>query len=946
MAKIGTAYVDVQGDYSKLNRQSKVAGSKAGGIVGKNMKKAMGAGIAAGLSVAALKNAVDSTVTLAKATAQLSRMTGMSIEDASRWSETAKVRNIDAKALNMSFITLSRSILGANKAGSAQAKMFSALGVSQENLKKGNTQGVLLEISDAFAKMPNGAQKAAIAQKLFGRQMQGLLPLINRGSDALSAQLGLSDKYGTTMDKNMVTKAIKAAAAQRELSMAFDGVKIAVATKVLPAMTTGSQAVAGFVSGLRKGNIAGHSLGISLGFVKVEAMKLWREMGIGNRDMENIKTAFSNTGKVIAAVGRRYLPAIKEQFAGTFRVIGGIVKVFASLLSGDFRGMWRGIKQIFSGAFTQLRGTFKAATAPLRAAASAMWNAIKEPTARVWRSIYATVGGFINRIVGLINKIPGVNIGKIDLGGGKKKDTTSGLQYPLVKAGGGVIGGSGLRDTVPIMAAPGEAILNRHQQRPVENALRQTYGFGLDQLFQKENRPHYMAHGGAVRGYALGGLVNFPKASSLGFGGQVGSMMTGLTKWVISKATSWVGQQFASLIGGGAKGGPKGLGSFDGLQVAKWIIPALDFARNHGWPGRLTSGFRSHAYNVAQGRNYASNHEGVQYPGGAVDVGGYGAKAQGAALNASLAGYKGRRLIWGGPVMDDWGHFSATGHARGGFVNAARGLSAMAIKKLWLGSGGAKSKAQIMTAIALAESKGDKNAHSGTDDRGLWQINWPTWAKTLHKFGSPYVASANAKMAKAVLAAQGLSAWATYNSGAYKSFMAAARRAVPKSKKKPKVKTRTTSDSGAAAASPYSSGDVPEGISDWMTMLDNKVAVGEMSQGQHDANIRDMLGRPGLNLATRAALSSDLSSGDTASGEDPNQPLIDAQLAAAEAAKAQAEALAANTAELKSNRVFAEKTHAAIGGEVHAAIYDGLFRLLGGRSSAGFGTATPRALYA
>lgn len=72
------------------------------------------------------------------------------------------------------------------------------------------------------------------------------------------------------------------------------------------------------------------------------------------------------------------------------------------------------------------------------------------------------------------------------------------------KAGGGFLGGAGLRDTVPIMAAPGEAILNRHQQAPVEHALRSTYGFGLSGLFQKEQTPHYMAKGGLVEPHMVG----------------------------------------------------------------------------------------------------------------------------------------------------------------------------------------------------------------------------------------------------------------------------------------------------------------------------------------------------------------------------------------------------------------------------------------------------------
>ena len=71
-----------------------------------------------------------------------------------------------------------------------------------------------------------------------------------------------------------------------------------------------------------------------------------------------------------------------------------------------------------------------------------------------------------------------------------------------------------------------------------------------------------------------------------------------------------------------------GLSVFDGHQVARWIIPYLAYARQHGWKGHVESGYRSEA---EQRRIYdsgvrpaavpgTSNHEGKSFPRGAVDV--------------------------------------------------------------------------------------------------------------------------------------------------------------------------------------------------------------------------------------------------------------------------------------------------------------------------------------
>lgn len=356
-------------------------------------------------------------------------------------------------------------------------------------------------------------------------------------------------------------------------------------------------------------------------------------------------------------------------------------------------------------------------------------------------------------------------------------------------ATGGWIGNRGERgqDAIHTVLGRGEAVLNWGHQKVVEPALRQVYGFGLDEMFGRTRSLH-AGTGGTPGGRASGGrgkLFTQGKASWFGgpndgmnigtatgvpdttpgialynqgtknkyfnvyapngrwhkerqidigpapwtgkilditsaalshFGFNEGNFPTGVGNWrvygpvggsgsqsgggeaeilkmpKITGANSPMGQfvskgtkkmiagaqkyldKKAPVSDGGAyatqsgSGGPAGLGNFDGFQIAKWIIPILTWARQHGWKGSITSGYRSHAHNVAQGRNYHSNHEDTAYPGGAIDVGGYGAVAEGQALANVLKGYRGpRNLVWGAGIKD-YGHFSARGNAQGGFV--------------------------------------------------------------------------------------------------------------------------------------------------------------------------------------------------------------------------------------------------------------------------------------
>lgn len=79
-----------------------------------------------------------------------------------------------------------------------------------------------------------------------------------------------------------------------------------------------------------------------------------------------------------------------------------------------------------------------------------------------------------------------------------------------------------------------------------------------------------------------------------------------------------------------------GVGRYDGVPVANWMIPYLDWARRNGWKGRLVSGWRDPDYSRSlcmrmcgaprcPGRcaGTSSNHVGSAKPNGAVDVSDY-----------------------------------------------------------------------------------------------------------------------------------------------------------------------------------------------------------------------------------------------------------------------------------------------------------------------------------
>lgn len=95
-------------------------------------------------------------------------------------------------------------------------------------------------------------------------------------------------------------------------------------------------------------------------------------------------------------------------------------------------------------------------------------------------------------------------------------------------------------------------------------------------------------------------------------------------------------------------------------------------------------------------------------------------------------------------------------------------LNPQQIASLWIQAGGDPKQAGTMTAIAMAESGGNPNAHNPSGASGLWQILGKPFA------GNAFDPLTNAKMAVAKYKTQGFGAWQTYTNGAYKQYLSQA----------------------------------------------------------------------------------------------------------------------------------------------------------------------------
>lgn len=228
------------------------AGASLGGVLGSNigsgvapaaasLRTAMAGAVAvfAGNEVlSTLKGWADGYANAGREALKFQRVTGATAEDASRLSIVAQQTGLQADQLAMAFVRMSRAAQGPSGQGA-----LSQLGVSLNDAqgKARPLTGVLSDLADKFASMPNGVQKNALALQLFGRSGAELLPLLNRGASGIDAIIAKADQLGLTLGQDDLDKVKGYIAAQRDLQLSVKSFQQTVGASVFPALTEGLQ---------------------------------------------------------------------------------------------------------------------------------------------------------------------------------------------------------------------------------------------------------------------------------------------------------------------------------------------------------------------------------------------------------------------------------------------------------------------------------------------------------------------------------------------------------------------------------------------------------------------------------------------------------------------------------------------------------------------------------
>ena len=305
--------------------------------------------------------------------------------------------------------------------------------------------------------------------------------------------------------------------------------------------------------------------------------------------------------------GNRLKVVVEPAATGVFKVLGRISKILASpFVARALKAMGRVFKATFDaialavrpmvrgvrGGFAVIRDVAKATAKVFRGIVGPIKNALSAVVGAVrdrFRKAQIAAVNFVNGIIKVINKIPGVEIGTISLGfgeGSSQRGRAAGLQR-----GGFLMGGKPSGDSIPAMLERGEYVLNREAVKKVGVQRLNKLNFQNAPRFQKGGRVG-MIDGGAVSrlvdhlpgvNAVQGAATLFGKGASFFIDKlpkpDLPEPIKGLGPWVIDQVTEFIKKRVPKFLTGSTA-----LGAARGQ-----IRQAMALAISKGL--RITSGF-------------------------------------------------------------------------------------------------------------------------------------------------------------------------------------------------------------------------------------------------------------------------------------------------------------------------------------------------------------------
>lgn len=259
----------------------------------------------AGVVAKLVKDSIDA----ADAMSKMASGAGVSTEALSGMSWAAGQSGVDIKALATAMGRLNKGAATVESGVGAYADVFGFLGISATNASGDlkSADQLLLEIADSFEKMPDGAQKSAIAMELFGRSGAQMIPFLNAGASGISELTAQAERLGLVLSSEQASASEQFNDNLSILGATAKGTGNILAGELLPALNEFSGLLVDIAEdGESVASMAGTLSGV---------MKILASVAI------ILGGAFQATGSMIGALSAAFFAFASGDFSGAASIL-------------------------------------------------------------------------------------------------------------------------------------------------------------------------------------------------------------------------------------------------------------------------------------------------------------------------------------------------------------------------------------------------------------------------------------------------------------------------------------------------------------------------------------------------------------------------------------------------------------------------------------------------
>lgn len=333
----------VKGDLQNLSGSVQSIGGSFGRLGG-----LLSGAVTAGLAAAAASVAALGTAIIASGRAYLefgdqlnktSQKIGISAESMSQLAYAAQLSDVSYKQLETSLLQLSKKMDAAGSGNKKAIEDFQTLGVSLTDAsgKMRPVASVLVDLSEAFKKMPDGANESAIAMRLFGRSGAQLLPLLNQGKEGLQQMAEEARKAGIVFSTEGAQSAEKYNDALTKMGTAIRGFGVQLWEQLVGPMAESADQLANWAIESGAAASAGRTLGgiistAASGFSElISVLVNYSAPGLLIGNFNNLVTAIQNFSSQGLTALQNFVSSIPGMFPQVTAAIQPMIEAFTNL---------------------------------------------------------------------------------------------------------------------------------------------------------------------------------------------------------------------------------------------------------------------------------------------------------------------------------------------------------------------------------------------------------------------------------------------------------------------------------------------------------------------------------------------------------------------------------------------------------------------------------------